>query len=198
MLSYLRDPGHGTTHAQVATNVSEELADGVEDVLTVTSLVACYVQAHRLWTDHPDPTINSGEALLNTVDSIQCVQTGTMMGTSSQLMRARALRLIEKHWGADWFARIPDDMKNPAWSTAGDCSHQLLRLTAANAKQKPLLKSLAALGLSRSGGDGTNAYGKSCVCAAPGHPSLRLTTFALSTRSSTRPNGDGAPWTCST
>jgi hypothetical protein len=136
VLSYLRDPGHGTTHAQAATNVLEELADGIEDVSTVTSLVVRYVQAHRLWTDHPNPTINSLEALLGTVDGIQYVQAGTVIGTSSQLMRARALRLIEKHWGADWFARIPDDMKDPGWSTAGDCSHQLLRLIAANAKQK--------------------------------------------------------------
>jgi hypothetical protein len=136
VLSYLRDPGHGTTHAQAATNVLEELADGVEDVSTVTSLVVRYVQAHRLWTVHPNPTINSLEALLGTVDGIQYVQAGTVIGTSSQLMRARALRLIEKHWGPDWFARIPDDMKDPAWSTAGDCSHQLLRLIAANAKQK--------------------------------------------------------------
>jgi hypothetical protein len=136
VLSYLRDPGHGTTYAQAAANVLEELADGVEDVSTVTSLVVRYVQAHRLWTDHPNPTINSLEALLGTVDGIQYVQAGTVIGTSSQLMRARALRLIEKHWGTDWFAKIPDDMKDPGWSTAGDCSHQLLRLIAANAKQK--------------------------------------------------------------
>jgi hypothetical protein len=35
-----------------------------------------------------------------------------VIGTSSQLMCARALRLIEKHWGADWFARIPDDVRS--------------------------------------------------------------------------------------
>lgn len=136
VLSYLRDPGHGVTHAQAATNVLEELADGIEDVSTVTSLVVRYVQAHRLWTDHPNPTIDSLEALLGTIDGVQYVQAGTVIGTSSQLMRARSLRLIEKHWGPDWFTRIPDDMKDPAWSTAGDCSHQLLRLIAANAKQK--------------------------------------------------------------
>jgi hypothetical protein len=28
-------------------------------------------------------------------------------------MRAYALRLIEKYWGTDWFAKIPDDMKDP-------------------------------------------------------------------------------------
>lgn len=136
VLSYLRNPGDGLTHAQAAADVLEELADGVEDVSTVTSLVVRYVQAHRLWTDHPNPAVNSLEALLGTVDGIQYVQAGTVIGTSSQLMRARALRMIEKHWGADWFARIPDDMKDPAWSNAGDCSHQLLRLIAANAKQQ--------------------------------------------------------------
>lgn len=136
VLSYLRDPGDGLTHAQAAADVLEELADGVEDVSTITSLVVRYVQAHRLWADHPNPAVNSLEALLGTVDGVQYVQAGTVIGTSSQLMRARALRMIEKHWGADWFARIPDDMKDPAWSNAGDCSHQLLRLIAANAKQQ--------------------------------------------------------------
>jgi len=135
LLAYLRAPGDGTTQAQAAALVLEELADGIEDVSTTTSLVVRYVQAHRLWTDHPNPAVNSLETLLGTVDGIQYVQAGTVIGTSSQLMRARAIRLIEKHWGADWFLKIPADMKDPAWSTAADCSHQLLRLIAANAKQ---------------------------------------------------------------
>jgi hypothetical protein len=116
--------------------ILEELADGIEDVSITTSLVVRYVQAYRLWTDHPNPAINSLETLLCTVDGIQYVQAGTVVGTSSQLMRARAIRLIEKHWGADWFLKIPADMKDPAWSTAADCSHQLLRLVAADAKQR--------------------------------------------------------------
>jgi hypothetical protein len=136
VLSYLRDTSHGTTYAQAAANVLEELAHGVENVSTVTSFVVRYVQAHRLWTDHPNPTINSREALLRTVDGVRYVQAGTVIGTSSQLMRARALRLIEKHWGTDWFARILGDMKGLGWSAAGGCSHQLLRLIAANSKQK--------------------------------------------------------------
>lgn len=135
LLSYLRAPGDGITQAQAAARVLEELADGIEDVSTTTSLVVRYVQAHRLWTDHPNPAVNSLETLLGTVDGIQYVQAGTVIGTSSQLMRARAIRLIEKHWGADWFDKIPTDMKDPNWSTAADCSHQLLRLIAASAKR---------------------------------------------------------------
>lgn len=135
LLSYLRAPGDGITQAQAAAHVLEELADGIEDVSTTTSLVVRYVQAHRLWTDHPNPAINSLETLLGTVDGIQYVQAGTVIGTSSQLMRARAIRLIEKHWGTDWFDKIPTDMKDPDWSTAADCSHQLLRLIAASAKR---------------------------------------------------------------
>lgn len=135
LLSYLRAPGNGITQAQAAAHVLEELADGIEDVSTITSLVVRYVQAHRLWSDHPNPAINSLETLLGTVDGIQYVQAGTVIGTSSQLMRARAIRLIEKHWGTDWFDKIPTDMKDPNWSTAADCSHQLLRLIAASAKR---------------------------------------------------------------
>jgi hypothetical protein len=68
VLSYLRDPCHGTTNTQAATKVLEELADSIEDVSTVTSLVVRCVQAHRLWTNHSNPTINSLEALLGTID----------------------------------------------------------------------------------------------------------------------------------
>jgi hypothetical protein len=99
LLSYLRTLGNGFTHAQAATRILEELADGMEDVSTTTLLVVRYVQAHRLWTDHPNPAVDSLEALLGTVDGIQYVQAGTVIGMSSQLMRARAIRLIEKHWG---------------------------------------------------------------------------------------------------
>lgn len=101
LLAYLRAPGDGITQAQAAALVLEELADGIEDVSTTTSLVVRYVQAHRLWADHPNPAVNSLETLLGTIDGIQYVQAGTVIGTSSQLMRARAIRLIEKHWGAD-------------------------------------------------------------------------------------------------
>ena len=135
LLSYLRVPNDGVTQAQAAARILEELADGIEDVSTTTSLVVRYVQAHRLWADHPNPAVNSLEALLGTVDGIQYVRAGTVIGTSSQLMRARAIRVIEKHWGSDWFEKIPADMKDSTWSRAADCSHQLLRLIAAIAKQ---------------------------------------------------------------
>lgn len=48
LLSRLRDPCHGVTQAQAATNVLEELADGIEDVYTATSLVVRYKEAHCL------------------------------------------------------------------------------------------------------------------------------------------------------
>jgi hypothetical protein len=50
-------------------------------------------------------------------------------------MRARTAVLIEQHWGPTWFEQIPTNMKDPTWTRACDCSHQLLRLIAANAKQ---------------------------------------------------------------
>jgi hypothetical protein len=135
LLSYLQDPGHGMTAALAATSLLEELADGVEEVSTSTALVVRYVQAHRLWEDHPNPTIDSLETLLGTVDGIQYIQAAAVVGTSSQFMRARTVVLIEQHWGPTWFEQIPADMKDPTWTRACDCSHQLLRLVAANAKQ---------------------------------------------------------------
>jgi hypothetical protein len=138
LLSYLREPGDGITPALAAVGLLEELADGVEDVSTTTALVVRYVQAHRLWESHPNPEIDSLETLLGAVDGVQYVQAAAVVGTSSQFMRARTAVLISQHWDPDWFERIPAEMKDPAWTRACDCSHQLLRLIAANAKRLPL------------------------------------------------------------
>jgi hypothetical protein len=134
LLSFLRNPGNGTTRVQAAAFIFQELADGTEDVCTVTPLVVRYVQAYRLWTDHPDPAVDSLEALLGTLGGVRYVRAGTVIGTPSQSPRSRDIRMIEKHWGSDWFEKIPADMKDSSWSRASDCSHQLLRLIATDAK----------------------------------------------------------------
>ena len=134
LLSFLQNPGNGITRVQAAASIFEELADGTEDVSAVLPLVARYVQAHRLWTDHPDPAVDSLEALLGTLGGVQYVRAGATIGASSQSPRSRDIRTIEKHWGSDWFEKIPADMKDSNWSRASDCSHQLLRLIAADAK----------------------------------------------------------------
>ncbi|KAM0710532.1 hypothetical protein Q7P35_002202 [Cladosporium inversicolor] len=134
LLYFLQNPGNGITRVQAAASIFEELADGTEDVSIVTPLVARYVQAHRLWTDHPDPAVDSLEALLGTLGGVRYVRAGAAVDASSQSPRSRDIRTIEKHWGSDWFETIPADMKDSNWSRASDCSHQLLRLIAADAK----------------------------------------------------------------
>lgn len=134
LLSFLRNPGNGITRVQAAASIFEELADGTEDVSTVTPLVVRYVQAYRLWTDHPDPAVDSLEALLGTLGGVRYVRAGAVIGIPSQSPRSRDIRMIEKHWGSDWFEKIPADMKDSTWSRASDCSHQLLRLIATDAK----------------------------------------------------------------
>lgn len=135
LLLYLREPGNGLTAALAATSLLEELADGVEDVSTSTAMFVRYVQAHCMWEDHPNPAVESLEALLGTLDGFQYVQAAAVVGTSSQFMRARTVVLIEQHWGSAWFGQISAEIKDPSWTKPCDCSHQLLRLIAANAKQ---------------------------------------------------------------
>lgn len=119
---------------QAAALVLQELAGGTENAATTTSLVVRYVQAHRLWTEHPDPFVDSLEAFLGTIGGIRYVRAGTANDECPQSPRARYIRVIEKHWGSDWFEKIPAGMKDSTWSRASDCSHQLLRLIAATAK----------------------------------------------------------------
>lgn len=134
LLSFLRTPGNGITRVQAAALVLQELADGPEDASMITPLVVRYVHAHRLWTDHPDPVVDSLEAFLGTIGSVRYVRAETAIHAFPQSTRARYIRVIEKHWGSDWFDNIPAGMKDSTWSRASDCSHQLLRLIAATAK----------------------------------------------------------------
>jgi hypothetical protein len=135
ILSYLQDPGQGHTTASAATNLLEELADGVEGISTTTALVVRYIQGHRLWESHPNPAIDSLQALLGTVDGFQYIQAAAVIGTSSQFMKAKIIALIEGHWGSQWFEQIPTTMRDHEWGRASDCSHNLLTLIAANAEQ---------------------------------------------------------------
>jgi hypothetical protein len=132
LLSLLRNPGNGITRVQAASSIFEELADGTEDVSTIFPLVVRHVQANRLGTEHPSPAVDSLEALLSTLGGVRYVRAGAVIGTLSP--RSRDIHMIERHWGSDWFEKIPADMKDSTWSTASDCSHQLLRLIAADAK----------------------------------------------------------------
>jgi hypothetical protein len=141
LLSYLQEPGQVHTAASAATNLLEELADGVEGISTTTALVVRYVQAHRLWEAHPNPAIDSLQALLGTVDGFQYIQAAAVIGTSSQFMKAKIITLIEGHWGSQWFEEIPAAMKDHDWARASDCSHNLLTLMAANAEQDIALAS---------------------------------------------------------
>ena len=134
LLSFLQTPGNGITRVQAAALVLQELADGSEDASAITSLVVRYVHAHRIWTDHPDPAVDSLEAFLGTIGGIRYVRAGAANDECPQSTRARYVRQIEKHWGSDWFEKIPAGMKDSTWSRASDCSHQLLRLIAAAAK----------------------------------------------------------------
>lgn len=134
LLSFLQNPDNGITRVQAAALVLQELAGSTEDASTTTSLVVRYVQAHRLWTEHPDPFVDSLEAFLGTIGGIRYVRAGTANDDCPQSTRARYIRVIEKHWGSDWFEKIPAGMKDSTWSRASDCSHQLLRLIAAAAK----------------------------------------------------------------
>ena len=134
LLSFLRTPGNGITRVQAAALVLQELADGSEDAPAITSLVVRYVHAHRIWTDHPDPVVDSLEAFLGTIGGIRYVRAGAAIDECPQSTRARYVRTIDKHWGSDWFEKIPAGMKDSTWSRASDCSHQLLRLIAAAAK----------------------------------------------------------------
>jgi hypothetical protein len=134
LLSFLQNPENGVARVQAAALVLQELSGGTEDASTTTSLVVRYVQAHRLWTEHPDPFVDSLEAFLGTIGGIRYVRAGTASDDCPQSTRARYIRVIEKHWGSDWFEKIPAGMKDSTWSRASDCSHQLLRLIATAAK----------------------------------------------------------------
>ncbi|KAK5711814.1 hypothetical protein LTS12_027930, partial [Elasticomyces elasticus] len=109
-----------------AQKILEDLGDSLEGAAVTSALVFRYVQHHELWRGHPDGTVTSAEAFLNTLGNSTYVKAAIVIGTSSDLARHKSLKAIEERWGQDWFDRLPDDLRSPEWLAPQQCSLQLL------------------------------------------------------------------------
>lgn len=123
-------PGH-----RAASTVLEELADSTEQAALTSALVYRYIQAHSLWKGHPDPTVTSAETFLDTLENSDYVKANIVIGSSADLSKQRSLKIIEEAWGSDWFDKIPQDLRDPRWMRAEECSKRLLAQVTLNARR---------------------------------------------------------------
>ena len=135
ILSFLSGLDGGATRHLAASTVLEELADTTEQSALTSALVYRYIQAHALWKDHPNPEVDSAEAFLDTLDNADHVKANIVIGTSAQLSKRRSIRTIEDVWGPGWLQRIPEEIRDPRWTRAEECSKRTLAQMMANAKQ---------------------------------------------------------------
>lgn len=135
ILSFLGGLDGSATRHLAASTVLDELADTTEQAALTSALVYRYIQAHALWKDHPNPEVDSAEAFLDTLDNADHVKANIVIGTSAQLSKRRSIRVIEDLWGPGWFERIPEEIRDPGWTRAEECSKRTLTQMIANAKQ---------------------------------------------------------------
>lgn len=126
ILDSLRGADESLAAYRAAAAVLEELADSTEQAALTSALVYRYIQAHSLWKGHPDPKVTSAEAFLDTLENSDYVKANIVIGSSADLSKQRSLKTIEQAWGLDWFGKIPQDLRDPRWMRAEECSKRLL------------------------------------------------------------------------
>lgn len=135
ILDSLRGVDESIAGHRAASAVLEELADSTEQAALTSALVYRYVQAHSLWKGHPDPRVTSAETFLDTLENSDYVKANIVIGSSADLSKQRSLKVIEEAWGPDWFDRIPQDLRDPQWMRAEECSKRLLAQVTLNARR---------------------------------------------------------------
>lgn len=134
ILDFLQNPGGGLTKAQAAAEILNELADQTEQISFDSALVWRYVQLNSLWDTHINPGLRSAEAFLNSLDQNALVRINIVVGTSTDNAKRGSLTLIEKHWGLDWYDKIPVSIR-PSPDGLHTCSKRMLGQIAANCKK---------------------------------------------------------------
>ena len=86
VLDFLRDPGRGIAHYQAASVVLEELAGRTEETASDAVFVYRYIQAHSLWSDHPDPEVRSADDLLRCLNGRDYIRANLAIGTSARAL----------------------------------------------------------------------------------------------------------------
>jgi hypothetical protein len=113
ILSSLRSGDGAAAGHEAAATILEELADSTEQAALTSTLVYRYIQAHSLWRGHPDAKVTSAESFLDTLDNADYVKANIVIGSSADLSKQRSLKAIESKWGADWFCKIPNELRDP-------------------------------------------------------------------------------------
>jgi hypothetical protein len=135
ILDSLRGTDESIAVHLAASTVLEELADSTEQAALTSALVYRYIQAHSLWKGHPDPRVTSAETFLDTLENSDYVKANIVIGSSADLSKQRSLKIIEEAWGSDWFDKIPQDLRDPRWMRAEECSKRLLAQVTLNARR---------------------------------------------------------------
>jgi hypothetical protein len=135
ILDSLRGGDEALVGHRAASTVLEELADSTEQAALTSALVYRYIQAHSLWKGHPDPKVTSAETFLDSLDNSDYVKANIVIGSSADLSKQRSLKIIDEAWGSDWFDKIPQELRDPRWVRAEECSKRLLAQVTMNARR---------------------------------------------------------------
>ena len=128
------DDDHAASSA--AALVLEELAEDTEQAGLKSALVYRYVQAHALWRDHPSPDVVDAQSFLDTLARSDYVKMNILVGSSTYHAKQARVQAIDRAWGSGWYEKIPEELRNPQWTRASDCSRAMLGEIAANVRHE--------------------------------------------------------------
>lgn len=133
VLHALQSPPPDRTQADVLRLILEDIGDKVEGTALTAAYVWRYAQVHQLWRTHANPELHREEAFLDSLDHGALIKVGIALGTSTMAARRGSLRIIQEHWGEDWFERIPSEIR-PPYKDPSSAPKRLLYAIAANCK----------------------------------------------------------------
>ena len=102
ILDQLRTPGKRVTQAEAATQLLDDLAEGVRESSTQALLIWQYVKFNRLWDTHSDEALRSETAFIAGLADRVGVKALFVVGATTTRECRGYIKHIDRHWGPNW------------------------------------------------------------------------------------------------
>ena len=107
--------------------------DSEQAAHTLTALFR-FVDIHKLWQGHPDPTVTSASQYIHTLDGHATIEASIVVAAQAMVQKQALVREIEQRWGKTWLATILQQIPDASWKLALCASRDKLKAIAHRAK----------------------------------------------------------------
>jgi hypothetical protein len=110
-------------------------ADQTESSAFLSACVYRYTDEKGIWRGHPEKSIDSIGMFVGSLEQPEVITGNIAAGAYVHWNKRGYHGVLAGRWGADWFTKIPTDLRPPTWLTIAHVGKRLLAALAANAKQ---------------------------------------------------------------